>query len=30
LAKISGHADLRILQEVYYAPDIARVAEEKF
>lgn len=30
LAKISGHSDLRILQNVYYSPDIARVADEKF
>jgi len=30
LAKISGHSDLRILQAVYYAPDMARVAEDKF
>jgi hypothetical protein len=27
LAKISGHQDLRILQRVYYAPDMAGVAE---
>lgn len=27
LAKISGHQDLRILQRVYYAPDIAAVAD---
>ncbi|WP_050764622.1 tyrosine-type recombinase/integrase [Marinomonas sp. MED121] len=26
LAKISGHKDLRILQRVYYAPDMADVA----
>ncbi|MEP2529930.1 MAG: site-specific integrase, partial [Lentilitoribacter sp.] len=26
LAKISGHTDLRILQKVYYAPDMAEVA----
>lgn len=28
LAKISGHRDLRILQAVYYAPDIADVASK--
>jgi len=27
LAKISGHKDLRILQSVYYAPDMGDVAE---
>jgi len=27
LAKISGHADLRILQAVYYSPDMSKVAE---
>lgn len=30
LAKISGHSDLRILQAVYYSPDMARVADERF
>ena len=27
LAKISGHKDISILQNVYYAPDMAEVAE---
>lgn len=26
LAKISGHTDLRILQKVYYAPDMGDIA----
>ncbi len=26
LAKISGHRDLRILQSVYYAPDMSKIA----